>query len=118
MDEWEQVWTQKQVEEYERLIRKAQKVAMHYDFRPLPQFFTSVEVMLKDLEEMLEMTRYELRQEMRDNIEAFWSEEIGCIIIRYSIRGNTLYQEIPKLAFLWPYEYDAEMEKTQSMMIH
>jgi hypothetical protein len=45
-------------------------------------------------------------------------EQDNYIIIKYEVFGDKLFQEIPKAAFLWPNEVDAELDKHKDPVWH
>jgi len=99
---------------YEREIAESERVRMYIDVRPLASFKNSIQSMVSDVlnmyyeeldgnfQEKLDIIQFELMKHVR----IYWHSPTNKIIIKYYVFGDPLYQEIPKEAFLWPYEWD------------
>jgi hypothetical protein len=98
-------------ERYESLLREENKVAMYYDYRPHTRFWLTMQEVIKGTQDALNMTYNEVKKAIINSAESFWVPEHEVIIIRCYVDGNKIFVELPKMAFLWPHEYDAMLEK-------
>lgn len=102
----------------ERVERHGQKVAIKFDWIPTTDVYITMDLMIQKLKEYYNATFEEIKKEMVSYVESFWMESDNCIIIRYWVFGDKLFQEIPKSAFFWPYELDAMLEVNKNAAMH
>jgi transcriptional regulatory protein LevR len=114
-DEYNQVLAEKYEE---RIDKHGQRVALKYDFIPQQDFYITMDLMIQKLMKMYEASFEQIKKELASSAESYWMEQDSCIIIKYKVFGDKLFQEIPKAAFLWPHEVDAELDKHKDPTWH